>query len=52
MIYQAIGVVAIIIGIGLELFRVGSSFSLGTLIAMVGILAFGYGYISSKQRKP
>ena len=50
MVYQAIGVIAIVVGIGLEIFLIGSSFSLGTLIAMAGILVFVYGYFGVKKK--
>lgn len=41
---QAIGIIAIVVGVLLELFMVGSSFSAGTIIAMLGIVVFVYGY--------
>ena len=50
MNFQAIGIIAIVVGLVLELLQIGSEWSLGTLIAMVGILVFVYGYFGPKSR--
>ncbi len=44
MQFQAIGIIAIVVGVLLELFMLGSEFSAGTIIAMLGIVVFVYGY--------
>lgn len=46
MIPQAIGIIAIIVGVAMELLLIGSEFSAGTIVAMLGIVAFVYGYFS------
>ena len=46
MNFQAIGIIAIVVGVGMEIFMIGSEFSAGTIIAMLGILAFVYGYFN------
>ena len=43
---QAIGIIAIVVGVLLELFMVGSSLQAGTIIAMLGIAVFVYGYVT------
>jgi hypothetical protein len=43
---QAIGIIAVIGGVVMELFLVGSQFSAGTIIAMLGIVVFVYGYFN------
>lgn len=48
---QAIGIVAIIVGVALEVFLIGSQWSVGTIIAMAGILVFVYGYFSGGNKK-
>ena len=47
---QAIGIIAIVVGLVLELFLIGSDWSLGTIVAMVGILIFVYGYFGSRTK--
>ncbi len=49
MTLQAIGIIAIIVGVGMEIFLVGSQFSAGTIIAMLGILVFVYGYFNKPR---
>jgi len=39
---RTLSVVAIVVGLGLEILRIGSQFSLGTIIAGVGIVVFVY----------
>ena len=47
---QAIGIVAVIVGIAMEVFLIGSQWSLGTIIAMAGILIFVYGYFTAGKK--
>jgi hypothetical protein len=37
-----LSIAAIVIGLGLEVFRIGSQYSVGTLIAGVGVVVFVY----------
>jgi len=46
MTLQAIGIIAIVVGVAMELFLVGSEFSAGTIVAMIGVLVFVYGYFN------
>jgi hypothetical protein len=46
MTWQAIGIIAIVVGVAMELFSIGAQFSAGTIVAMIGILLFVYGYFS------
>jgi hypothetical protein len=44
-----LSIAAIVVGLILETFRLGSEFSLGTLIAAVGIFVFVYDFFSRRQ---
>jgi len=50
MTVQAIGIIAIVVGVVMELLMWGSEYSAGTIVAMLGILAFVYGYFNGKKR--
>lgn len=45
------GAVAIVVGILLEYFRIGSEYSLGTLIGGVGIVAIVYAVMSARDKR-
>lgn len=42
--------IAIVGGLTLEILRIGSQFSLGTIIAGIGIIVFVYDYMRPKPR--
>lgn len=46
MAIQAIGIIAIVVGVAMEFFMLGSKFSAGTIVAMIGVLVFVYGYFN------
>jgi hypothetical protein len=49
---KTIGAVAIVGGIGLEILQIGSSVSLGTLIAGAGIVAVVYAIMAKSDKRP
>jgi hypothetical protein len=48
---KIIGAVTIVVGIALEVLRIGSQFSLGTLIAGVGIVAIVYAVLAAREKR-
>jgi hypothetical protein len=48
---QIIGGAAVVIGLALEIFRIGSSISLGTSIAAVGIIVFVYAFFRKREQR-
>lgn len=51
MSLQTIGAIAIVVGIALELFLIGSEYSLGTAIAAIGIFVFVYAYFDKREKR-
>ncbi|HEX9876839.1 MAG TPA: hypothetical protein VGC50_09330 [Gammaproteobacteria bacterium] len=49
MTLRNLSLAAIVVGLILETYRLGSEFSLGTLIAAVGIFVFVYDFFSRRQ---
>ena len=48
---KLIGAVAIVVGIALEVLRIGAEYSLGTLIAGAGIVAIVYAVMSAREKR-
>lgn len=52
MSLRVLSLAAIVIGLLMELFLIGSQYSLGTLIASAGIFVFVYDFFTRRQRRP
>ena len=47
---KILSIIAIVVGLGLEYFRVGSQLSLGTIVAGVGIIVFVYDLMARRSK--